>query len=330
MIAIGIYFLLYNLGVVSGLNWVGALQLWPLLLIFIGVNVIVRQAPGGIGTLLSGLVSLTAVAAFGYVLLFPDDNTILNKFATNTHMEVMREAIEFAPEETVREAKVLLDLDAVDGEVFALANGRNLIQGNVAYVGNLIFDHTVSGDQAEITLDARNDRFPFFWLGNGSFGFTDEDNWQVGLSPEAELDLTVDAGSGDLMLDLAGLTLSDLDIDTGSGRTEMFLPGGEFDVVFDAGSGSTEMTLAGDGRYTIHYEAGSGNLTIYLPPTMAAHIDFEAGSGRLHVDDRFEQVSGDESNGVWQTAGWGTADTLADFTIDMGSGSVTIETVGGR
>jgi hypothetical protein len=66
----GVYFLLRNLGIVSDLNWGVAFQLWPLLLIFLGINIIVQQVRRPFGTILSGLVSLTAVTLFGAILLF--------------------------------------------------------------------------------------------------------------------------------------------------------------------------------------------------------------------------------------------------------------------
>ena len=67
LIGLGVYFLLRNMGIVSELNWAVALQLWPLLLIFIGINIIVQQVRRPFGTALSGLVGLTAVALFGAV-----------------------------------------------------------------------------------------------------------------------------------------------------------------------------------------------------------------------------------------------------------------------
>jgi hypothetical protein len=79
LIAIGVFFLLVNLGIIQdySFNWTAVLQLWPLFLILIGVNIIVKQAPPPVGSLLSALVGLTALAIFGYVLLFSDDNPML-------------------------------------------------------------------------------------------------------------------------------------------------------------------------------------------------------------------------------------------------------------
>ena len=69
LIAAGVFFLLDNLGVTGGLDWRTALAYWPLALIFIGVNVLVVQIRPPIGSLLSALVAVVAVAIFGFVLL---------------------------------------------------------------------------------------------------------------------------------------------------------------------------------------------------------------------------------------------------------------------
>ena len=332
MIAIGVCFLLGNLGIVSDLNWVEVLQLWPLLLIFLGVNMIVQRVPSPYGTLLSGMVTLIALALFGYVLFFGEDNAIVQRFGVQTNREMIREEIVSAGNGSVEEMEVRVDLDAVDGEFYSLANGRNLLAGTISYSGALLFQTDLEGgNRAEIVLDDQNNSiFPFFWIGDGSFGSSDEDVWQIGLSPEVATDLRIDAGSGDLTLDLVGLHLTDLNVDIGSGSSQLFLPEGEMDVRFDAGSGSTEMTVAGDGRYNINHEGGSGELTVYVAAGTAVRVDFEAGSGRLHVDESFSQVRGEDNDGVWETAGVETADSVLDLKVDMGSGSVWIRPLGGR
>ena len=331
LIAIGVYFLLNNLGIVSDLNWVGVLRLWPLLLIFLGVNMIAQLVPRPAGTFLSGLVSLAALALFSYVLFFGEDNPIVQRFGVEPSREMIREEIVSEGNSSVEEMTVRLDLDAVDGEFYSLTDGRNLLAGTISYNGDLFFQTEIHGDDhAEIELDVRNQDVPFFWIGDGNFGYTEEDVWQIGLSPEVATDLRIDAGSGDLTLDLAELNLTALEVDTGSGSSQLFLPSGEMDVVFDAGSGSTEMTVAGDGRYDINYEAGSGGLTVYVAAGTAVRVDFEAGSGQLHVDESFSQVRGEDNDGVWQTAGVDTADSMLDLTVDMGSGSVWIRPLGGR
>ena len=122
LIAIGVYFLLANLGIIPGnINWGAALQLWPLALILLGINVIVRQAPGVLGGFLSALVGLAAVAIFGYVLFFGEDNAILNRFGIEpvNPAEVKTEQIEMSAE-GVETAVIDINLGLAPTELYAL------------------------------------------------------------------------------------------------------------------------------------------------------------------------------------------------------------------
>jgi hypothetical protein len=69
LIAIGLFFLFNRFNLLTDLYWLDVLRLWPLLLVFLGLNVLALQAPRPYTSLFSGLISLAAVLVFGYVLL---------------------------------------------------------------------------------------------------------------------------------------------------------------------------------------------------------------------------------------------------------------------
>lgn len=329
LIALGAYFLLRNMGVISGLNWIAALQLWPLLLIFIGVNIIVRQAPRPLGTLLSALVGLLAVAVFGYVLLFGEDHPQLARLGVTGRSDYQTEAIEFAAD-GLNSAVIDIDFGALGGRVAALADGASLIEGTVSYIGDLTFATDVAGDRATVTLSERNGGF--WWFNPGNWGdATGGSRWEIGLNPDVLLDLRLDSGSGAVTLDLSGLMINDLYLDSGSGAVELLLPAGTYSVEQDAGSGSTRMTLPGEGQVTVDINGGSGSITLYLPASMVARIEVNGGSGSFRPDDRFTLVSGDaDDDGVWETPGYNSTGDRVDLSLDIGSGSVRIEQLQGR
>ena len=68
LIAIGLFLLFTRLYPETHLHWLDTLRLWPLLLVFLGLNVIALQAPRPYASLFSGFLSLAAVLVFGYVL----------------------------------------------------------------------------------------------------------------------------------------------------------------------------------------------------------------------------------------------------------------------
>lgn len=321
MIGVGGYFLLNNLGYIGSVRWEAALRLWPLLLVFLGINMIVQMVPRPFGSFMSFLVSATAVALFGYVLL-AEDVPYINKLG-NSEVSVTTEEISYAPDD-IDSANINLDLNSAGAQVFMLDDSKKLIEGQVSFTGDMTFKTSESGGEADVSLRTDSGRNLFF-LNPGNWN-EKIDPWQIGLSPRVETDLTVDVGSGATTLDLASMTLSDLVIDGGSGGLNVTLPDGEYEVKIDAASGSSQLALSDNGQQVFKIDGASGRIEIELPDSMEARIEVDGGSGSFSLDtDRFTQVQGDESDeGVWETAAYDDATDRVEFVIDVGSGSITI------
>ncbi len=335
LIAIGVYFLLTNLGYVSGsINWGAALQLWPLALILLGINVIVRQAPGVLGGFLSALVGLAAVAIFGYVLFFSEDNAVLNRFGIEpvNPVEVKTEQIEMSAK-GLETAVIDINLGFSPADLYALQDSNNLIEGNISYLGDLVFDTSVTGSKATVRLDDNYSISGMNFLNpNNWSNFGEMERWEIGLNPDIATDLTLDVSAGSASLDLRDLSLTDLNVDGGAGSTEAWLPGGDYDVYFDVSAGSTKLTLPGYGRQQIEVDGGAGSLTLYLPPGVEARVEVDGGAGSFSLDQsRFHQISGNEKDeGVWETDGFEADRDGLELIIDVSAGSVRIENVQGR
>ncbi len=320
LISIGVYFLLQNLGLVSELNWVAALQLWPLLLIFAGINIIVRQAPRPFGSLLSLVVALLTVAVFGYVL-FSDSETVFSRFGFQpTPAAVHREPVEYAAD--VSQASVTIDFGAPGADLYALSDSSSLIQGEISYGNELIFETDATGDRATIRLETQDS--PGFFLNPATwFTWGDLTRWDLGLSPDVEMDLRLDVGSGSVDLDLSELALTSLEVDGGSGSITVAMPAGNYDANYDFGSGSVHLTLPAGGRHEIDLTSGSGAISIQLPASMEARIELDSGSGSFSADSRFDQISGGDAE-VWETDGYGDNANQVTLFLDQGSGSISI------
>ncbi|MCB8981154.1 MAG: hypothetical protein H6657_27435 [Ardenticatenaceae bacterium] len=326
LIGLGVYFLLRNMGIVSDLNWGVAFQLWPLLLIFLGINIIVQQVRRPLGTILSGLVGLTAVALFGAVLLFGVELPFLSRFNLQTTAEYREETISVSAED-VATAVVTLDLGSLGADVTGLDSNKNVLEGTLNIAGDLQFEQRMRGSEAIISLGENNSGLWFGdWIASGN-----PPPWQIGLSRTVPLDLTVDVGSGQADLELGSLLLSDLVIDVGSGAVDAELPGGSYDVRVDGGSGRLTMTLPSIGFHEVEIDGGSGAMSLMLPPNMEARVELDSGSGHVSMDARFERVSGDEDSGVWQTPGYDAeGNNSILIVLDGGSGSISIEPQTGR
>ncbi len=326
LIGLGIYFLLRNFGIVSDLNWAAAFQLWPLLLIFLGLNIIVQQVRRPFGTFLSGIVSLTAVAVFGAILLFDAGLPFLSFFNLKSSAEYRQEIVE-VNEDGVETAEISLELGHLGADIIGLNSSQNLLEGTLDIVGELNLRQQMRGTKAIVSLEEHNS---FSW---NSRWVEDAYQlpWQIGLSRTVPLDLTIDMGSGFSVLLLDSLILTDLDIDIGSGGIDLRLPGGDYDVRLEGGSGKMDVVLPANGRQELNIDGGSGPISLTLPPSMAAQIEIDSGSGAVSLDGRFSQTSGDDEDGVWQTPNYqANSDNNILIIIDGGSGAISIEQPQGR
>lgn len=326
LITIGVVALLANLGRLPGaLYWDALLRLWPLLLVFLGLNLIVRQAPRPWGSFLSALVGVTAVTMAGYVLLFADQIPLLQESTPLSTEQLQRDVPVSYALDGIESAEMRIDLGPLPAELTVLEDSQYLIDGTVTYAGDLIFDVDQSGTMADLRLDTRS---PDFWFLNpGSWrDFDDDDRWEIGLSPVPDLDLRLDGGSGSYDADLARLTVRNLSLDGGSGSGEMTMPSGNYDAFVDVGSGSIFVRLPGDGAQQVEIDGGSGGLRLLLPDTMAARFEIDYGSGSFSAGDRLLQQSGDDDFAIWETPNYDQADNRILVEIDGGSGSIAVET----
>ncbi len=322
LIGVGVYFLLTNLNVIDGsLNWNALFRLWPVFLIFMGLNIIARQIPGVLGSLGSALVGLTAVALAGAVLFFADRLPYVDSLAGQA-ANLQRHTLE-RPLGEAASAEVVLDAGSLPLTLSALSDSRNLIEGDISTSGELIETFEVDGDRIRYTLDERS----VIWWGGTSWD--GDDRWDIRLSPRLPIDLRLDLSSGASDIDLSRLQLEHLEIDGGSGASSIALPAGTYQAHFHMGSGASRISLPSEGEIFLEVDGGSGALRLILPASMAARIEVEHGSGRFAPGDRFSLVEGERhGDGIWETEGYEpNARNRIDLKIDLGSGSIVISEV---
>ena len=322
LIALGFYFLATNLGFAPDLHWGAVWRLWPLFLIFAGLNVIVRQMPRPIGTIGSATVALIAVAVFGGVLFFADRIPLLQRYS-GTEPTFQTETIRF-PASEIRTADITIDFSAPQANLFALSDSTNLIAGEVSYQGDLQFDHEVTQGHATVNLETSSNNGEWFsWLNPANWsgeGMT----WNLGLSPRTPTNLTLDFSSGSISADLSRLDLTSLEIDGSSGSATLLLPDGDYTMNYDMSSGSVQMTLPGAGQSTYIIEGSSGSVTLLLPESMAMRVTVDSSSGSFQPGRRLEQVDDNDDQEVWQTPDFAEATNRLDMQLEMSSGSIRI------
>jgi hypothetical protein len=330
LIGLGILWLLANLGALSGANLDVLLQLWPLILVAAGLDLIYGRRSPETGALIA-LGTLTLM-----LLLMWLGPTLGLARASEVRTERFVEPLGEATS-----ANVELNLSSAPSDIAALGEPANLVEAELRHAGEI--DFAVSGTERKMVSLRQTGSGPRF----GPFTARDL-RWTIGLSPEVPLDLFVNVRSGAASLMLAELRLDRFVLEGGSGAATVSLPSGEryeaelrgtsgalrVDVAegalvdLDARTGSGGMTLGiGQGAgVTMRLHSGSGSVAVDVPEGAAVRLEVrDRGSGGLNVLGTMAQVSGDDREGVWQTPGFDEAQTRIDLVVTRrGSGSITV------
>jgi hypothetical protein len=318
LIAAGVLFLLDNLDLIPPLDWSSLLRFWPLLLIFLGLNLLVVQFRRPIGTFLSLLVGLAAIATFGYLLVVGAPGQVAGRDLSGPDAQAFTVSI---PADGVDEAEIRLNLTNYASSVSA-SGGEALVSGTIWTTGEPVIESEVDQGAAEVTLGERTNASSFF----NPFGWVGSDEpreWAFVLNHDIPTDLRVDVGNGSLEADLVGMTLARLEIEGGNGSASAILPAGSYEVSVEGDNGSLRLTLPDDGRQRVEVDGGNGSVRIYLPDGVPARIEFDEGNGNISADERFEQVSGDDERGALETAGYEEGAGVF-LRVNSGNGSISV------
>lgn len=206
MLAVGIVFLLTNLGLLALDIWRIVFRLWPLLLVSVGLDLLIGRR-SRIGALLSAVVLL---AVFFGALWFMGASLPTGRALEGEQIE---QALDGA-----QEARIDMDINTGSLNVSALAGADNLIAGTVQTRASreVRQDYSLQGSTAVYTLDEVG--------GFGFFGLESDARWELELAQNVPLDLDVSLGAGEMVLDLTDLMVNSLDVNIGAGELRLTLP----------------------------------------------------------------------------------------------------------
>ena len=232
LIGFGVIMLLANLDLIPMPSLRMLLRLWPLALIVLGLDILVgRRSP-----LIGALIGLGAVALV--ILLFFSTSVL------DVVPSVERKTIPLTtPLGNTSSAEVTLDLERYPSTIDSSVNSDELFDAVLETYTDV--DYSVRGDQRK-TIDLKpvdSSAFDLDW----TFTLPRDMTWEIGLSPEIPLDLTIDVGSGSASLDLANLMLDELYVDGGSGSTDLLIPAGQAIYPVDVNGGSITCSSRGAG-----------------------------------------------------------------------------------
>jgi hypothetical protein len=196
------------------------------------------------------------------------------------------------PLEGARSARIKLEHGAGKLKLTSGAASVEILNGTF---GNEMDWHSrLEGDQLKVHL--RNS--PHFW----SWAPGSDLDWDVHLNDTVPLYLRVESGASVSTLDLTGLKVIELKLNTGASRTEVTLPDN-----------------AGNTLVDIH--AGAASVNIHIPMGVSASIRVKGGLSSATIDlSRFPSLG----SGQYQSVDFATAANRTDITIDSGVGSIVI------
>ncbi|MCL7452238.1 MAG: cell wall-active antibiotics response protein [Anaerolineae bacterium] len=285
LIAAGVVLLLNTLGIVEWSIWWTLLRLWPILLVAAGLDLLIGRR-SMLGSLVATLLVLAILAVALWITL---SGSI--QLGGELRTEQISQALGDATQ-----AEVMVDPGVGVLQIEALPEAANLVEGEINLAGGerIDQDFSVTGSRATYRLRTTQGSWgPFNW------GWNDQRVWDLGLSPGATLALDADLGAGEAVLDLTGLTLSDLQVNFGLGRLEVTLPAA--------------------GRFEGSLEGAIGQTLIIVPEGMAVRIQADTGLASRDVPAGY-QHEGD----VITSPGYDTAENRADLQVSQAIGLLQI------
>lgn len=288
LIGAGIIFLLNNLGVIQGNPWSVIWSFWPVLLIALGLEILIGRS-GSAGSILSAVLGLLVVGGVLWILIARPALPGLN---FNFNGELKTDQIDY-PLNAVRSASVSIGFSTGTNELRALSDSNKLIEGTIRHYGDLMFDASDSGSQANIRLNSQAGSI------STPFGGSEE-RWEVALNPAVAYDLDLNMGVGQSTIDLSKLTVT-------AGR-------------LDAGVGTADLLLPAKGRFTLNIDGGVGTIRIHAPGKVALHVEVDTGIGSFNPGGRLRAIGSD----TYETEGFGAAENAITLRVKVGVGTISV------
>ena len=247
LIGAGTFLLLNNYGPKTWISWTQIFQLWPILLIAFGIDLMFKGQSGWATA--AGIV--LAIALIGGAIWIASAG-----YKISAEYVDIRESYDLVVEDT--DINVSLSL----GELILSAESQKgvLIAGSITpstKKENLV----EMGDRISYRLENNNPAF-----------YPHSARWELGITDELNLELKVNNGVGEVFLDLEELNLYSLDANQGVGRLVIRLPkAADEEIMIDQAIGTIHIQIPANVRVTV--DAQNGLSRVDFPP------DFELRNG---------------------------------------------------
>ncbi len=339
LIALGIVFLLKNIGLLTGDVWDILLRLWPLLLVALGLDSALRRH-GLVGPIfLIGVGAVFLLSNFGLldlnvweliIRLWPLLLIAIGLDIAIGHRSALWSLVGLfiliailagmlwlyglrqqggmlsstkhisQPLQGAQHARIEINLPIGSLRLKSSSNSENLIQGNI-YLGQ---------NEDILTNYSVDDGLGIFTLrSSGTFFFTiptrrdDRWYWDLEINPSILIDLNVNMGAGILHLDLSKVTMDAFQIDIGIGHTTI--------------------ALGKDRAIQGKIDGAIGQTEILIPDGAGVRIHADTGLTRVLIPEDFQK-----GEGIYTSPGYETASVRVNLDVSQAIGVIRIRYVG--
>jgi hypothetical protein len=288
LIGLGVLLLLSNLGWIPGSIWPTLLQMWPVVLIVFGLDILIgRRSIWGSLVL---VVLILAVLAGGYWLSTVSIRDTSFRYQPGGPGSTESVTV---PAEGATQSDVSIKPAVGALRVEAGSSGGPYLEATVPLLPGEHLRKDVGESGGLVSIDLRSEGLIIL----PSFSSRGQP-WVVRLNPGIDTELTLGLGAGEIRLDGVDLQLTTIDADLGVGQ-----------IVVEVGPGVRRIDL----------ESGIGQIVIVLPAGAEARIDAEVALGDVDVPDGYRK-SGD----AYVSPGWTSSTTAIEISANQAIGQIVI------
>ena len=208
MIGAGTFLLLNYFGPQAWISWTQVVQLWPILLIAVGIDIMFKGESGW-NILIGGVLSVILIGGAIWLASSGYRDTVDSSDIHETYSGIDI-------------SSSTIDLSLGLGE---------LILSDTASKGVLIEGNITPGENDKKYVDS-GVRLNYHLENNVPSIYPHTSRWELGLSKNIDHDLFVNNGAGEVFLALENLGLEDFEVNQGVGRMVVRLPGQSAEEVY--------------------------------------------------------------------------------------------------
>jgi hypothetical protein len=308
-ICLGLVPLAARQGLVDPGSFAGIGELWPLILVAIGIAIVLSRTPIGpvIGLLVPALIGLAlgAVLAGGVGGLSSCGGETRPGSVRSEGGRVLARETAFDVELSCGTLNVR-PMTGSEWRLDALHEGQ---------------DGAPAVAESDSAIEIRPPD-----ASDGGFFRRRRDDWTLSLPTDVRLDLSATVNASKAVLDLKGLDLAALDLTGNGADLDIDLTDATIDQLdASVNAAQLDLILPGSTNTTVDLTANAGSLRICLPPGSGARIS----TSETLASNNFAAAGFMRDDEAWVNSAYGSATNRIELSITANAASVTLDPEGG-